>query len=208
MRTGRASLGFVLVGLLGGCGDDGAGGTTDATGTPGTTTMMPSTMSGSTSGSSTGGAPTSSTDPTTGTPAGTSTGGPDETTTPTMSTGQVDPSTTSGDGTTSGSTGGESSGGESSSGASSSGGEESTGEPVVCDPPKPDSGQCEACLEMNCCTEYDACFMDAKCTCVFDCIFMTNGPMGCAFQCMNVGMQNPTLGDMFICGQECPGCPW
>ncbi len=97
-----------------------------------------------------------------------------------------------------------SSGGE----ESSSGGEESTGEPVVCPPPKPDSQQCEACLETMCCTEYDACFANEKCTCIFDCIFNNGGPMGCAFTCMNVGMQNPTLGDMFICGDECNGCPW
>lgn len=127
---------------------------------------------------------------------------------PSTSTGPVGPSTTtSGAGTTT--TGGESTAGESSGGeSSSSGGESSTGEPVVCPPADPNKGQCEQCMQMNCCTEINACFMDQKCTCIFTCIYMTNSPMGCAFQCMNVGMQNPTLGDMFICGQDCPGCNW
>jgi len=200
----------VLLGLLSaGCGDDGAGSTTD-TMSPGTTTMMPTTVPGSTSSGTTAVDMSTSTDPTTGPGPGTTTtttGGPDDTS-GSSSTGAVDPSTTSTSSTTTG--GGETTVDASSSGgeASSSGGEESTGEPVVCPPPKPDSLQCEACLETMCCTEYDACFADEKCTCIFNCIFMTNGPMGCAFQCMNVGMQNPTLGDMFICGQECPGCPW
>lgn len=206
MRTGCVLLGFVLLG--GGCGDDGVG-ATETTLTTSTTTPTPMTTSGTTadapttSGSSTGA-------------GSTSTGGAETTVEPSTSSGTtmgVDPSTSTTTTTTTGepetTTSSSETGGSTSTGEeSSSGGESSTGEIVVCPPPKPDSQQCEACLEMNCCQEYDACFADVKCTCVFNCIFSGQGPMGCAFTCMNMGMQNPTLGAMFICGDECGGCPW
>lgn len=205
MRTGCVLLGFVLLG--GGCGDDGVG-ATETTLTTSTTTPTPMTTSGTTAD-----APTTSGGTSTGT-GSTSTGGAETTVEPSTSSGTtmgVDPSTstttTTGEPettTSSSETGGSTTTGE----ESSSGGESSTGEIVVCPPPKPDSQQCEACLEMNCCQEYDACFADVKCTCVFNCIFSGQGPMGCAFTCMNMGMQNPTLGAMFICGDECAGCPW
>ena len=204
MRTGCVLLGFVLLG--GGCGDDGVG-ATETTLTTSTTTPTPMTTSGTTAD-----APTTS-GSSTGT-GSTSTGGAETTVEPSTSSGTtmgVDPSTstttTTGEPettTSSSETGGSTTTGE----ESSSGGESSTGEIVVCPPPKPDSQQCEACLETNCCQEYDACFADVKCTCVFNCIFSGQGPMGCAFTCMNMGMQNPTLGAMFICGDECGGCPW
>jgi hypothetical protein len=205
MRTGCVLLGFVLLG--GGCGDDGVG-ATDTTLTTSTTTPTPMTTSGTTAD-----APTTSGGTSTST-GSTSTGGAETTVDPSTSSGTtmgVDPSTstttTTGEPettTSSSETGGSTSTGE----ESSSGGESSTGEIVVCPPPKPDSQQCEACLEMNCCQEYDACFADVKCTCIFNCIFSGQGPMGCAFTCMNMGMQNPTLGAMFICGDDCGGCPW
>jgi hypothetical protein len=205
MRTGCVLLGFVLLG--GGCGDDGVG-ATETTLTTSTTTPTPMTTSGTTAD-----APTTSGGTSTST-GSTSTGGAETTVDPSTSSGTtmgVDPSTstttTTGEPettTSSSETGGSTSTGE----ESSSGGESSTGEIVVCPPPKPDSQQCEACLEMNCCQEYDACFADVKCTCIFNCIFSGQGPMGCAFTCMNMGMQNPTLGAMFICGDDCGGCPW
>jgi hypothetical protein len=212
MRTGRVLLGFVL--LCGGCGDDSVG-ATEATLSSSTTTptTVPMTTSGTTADS-----PTTGVDPSTSAGPATSTGGSETTADPSTSSGTtmgVDPSTTTTtastttgapETTTSTTTTGEDS---SSTGEdSSSGGESSTGEVVVCPPPKPDSLQCEACLETNCCQEYDACFADVKCTCIFNCIFSGQGPMGCAFTCMNMGMQNPTLGAMFICGDECGGCPW
>lgn len=166
----------------------GATATAPTTGTTGSSSGEPVT----TSGSSSTGEPATTGDTSTGgsTTGGTSTGTVITTTgTPDTTTGD----TSTGDSTSTGSTGGS-----------------STGEPVVCPPAEPNVPPCKACAETQCCSEYDVCQADAKCDCIFDCIFGGNGPMGCAFQCMQVGMNGKPLDDMFLCmiNADCNQCPF
>lgn len=161
----------------------------------------PSTSSATTP-TSTGETTSSTGDPLTTSTSTTSTSSSTDTSTGmTTTTGPLTSSTTTGDTTT---------GTSDTTSTSDTGSSSSTGEPVVCPPADPNSPPCKACGEMTCCSEYDACQADAKCDCIFDCVFGGNGPMGCAFQCMQVGMNGKPLDDMFLCmiNAKCGSCPF
>jgi hypothetical protein len=176
----------------------------------------PDTSSGDFSSISNTNTSSATTPTSTGDTSTTSTSDPLTTSTSTSTSSSTDTST--GTSTTTGSltsststtTGDTSTGGTGSTSTSDTGSSSSTGEPVVCPPADPNSPPCKACGETTCCSEYDACQADAKCDCIFDCVFGGNGPMSCAFQCMQVGMNGKPLDDMFLCmiNAKCGSCPF
>jgi hypothetical protein len=200
--TRRSSAAGALLWLVA-CGGegDGTGSTTPpaTSGPPATTGGDTTAPPGTTGAVTTEEGPTASSDAVTTTAAATTepaTTGPATTTSTT-----ADPSTTGTAGTT-----GDESTGETTADASTS---SSTGAPEMCPPPPGNLPPCQSCAEQFCCAEVDACEADPKCDCVFDCIFAGSGPMQCAFQCQNLGPNQPPSGQMFLClGELCDACPF